>query len=386
MSKLAPASGGMGAKPCPSTIALFIPALDGGGGERITLLLAPELQAAGYDVDLVVGSTRGPLREEVPHEVPLVDLGCEHLRSALVPLVRYLRQRRPACILPTVEHASVLAIVAAGVARTGTSVVVRVANTLSRARTTNPRVPERLSGLLVRRLYRRAAALVACSEGMADDLAPLVGVPRAGIRVIPNSTVGPDLPLLAQEPVAHPWFAQGAPPVVLAVGRLAGQKNFGLLLDAFALLRRERDARLVVLGDGPERTALERRAGSLGITEDVDLPGFDANPYRYMARARVFALSSDWEGLPGVLIEALACGVGIVATDCPSGPGEILHGGRYGRLVPVGDVKRFAAALVEALDDPRPAAPEAWRPFTAAASAGAYSRLIDDVTGRAHAA
>jgi glycosyltransferase involved in cell wall biosynthesis len=345
------------------------------------VIRSPELQAAGYDVDLVVGSTRGPLRAEVPEGVPLVDLGCEHLRAALVPLVRYLGRRRPDCILPTIEHANVLAVVAAALARTGTRTVLRVANTLSRAGGSAPTPFERLTHVLVPRLYRHADALVACSSGMADDLAGVAGVPRAAIRVIPNSTVGPDLAVLAREPVTHPWLSPGAAPVVLAVGRLTEQKDHALLLEAFARVRRERDARLIVLGDGPERDALERRAHALGVVDDVDLAGFDPNPYRFMARARVFALSSAWEGLPGALIEALACGTGVVATDCPSGPREILEDGRYGRLVPAGDVEGFAAALAAALDDPRPAPPEAWRPYTAASSAAAYSRLIDTLTG-----
>jgi glycosyltransferase involved in cell wall biosynthesis len=359
-------------------VALFIPALDGGGGERITLLLAAELQAAGHDVDLVVGSSRGPLLAEVPAGVPLVDLGCEHLRAGLPPLVRYLRGRRPGWLLPTIEHASVLAIAAAAVARSDTKVMVRVANTLSHDQAEAPTVFERFTGVLVRRLYRRANVLVACSNGMADDLAVVAGVDRRTIHVVPNPAIGHDLQERAREPLSHPWFRPGAPPVILAVGRLTAQKNYALLLGAFALLRHEREARLIILGEGPEREALQQRAHALHVDDDVDLPGFDPNPYRYMARANVVALSSDWEGLPGVLIEALACGVSVVATDCPSGPREILRDGEYGRLVPVGDVDRFATALGDAIDDPRRAPAAAWEPFTVRNSAALYARLLQD--------
>ncbi|CAN5163663.1 glycosyltransferase [soil metagenome] len=372
-----------GSPPRARVVALFVPSLVGGGGERITLILARDLRALGYEVDVVVGTSEGPLRTEVPADVELVDLGQRRLRSALPPLVRYLRRRRPDCILPTIEHANVLAIMAVAVARTPTKVMPRVANTLSMSRRAASTRSARLTGHLVRRLYRHADVLVACSHGMADDLAGLTGVPRGEIRVIPNAAVGADLPALARQPVDHPWLSTGDGPVIVAVGRLSPQKNFRLLLDAFALVRRRLRARLVILGEGDEREALTRHARSLGVEDDVDLHGFDQNPYRYMARADVFALSSDWEGLPGVLIEALACGASVVATDCPSGPREILEGGRYGRLVPPGRPDRLASALEEAIGDDGRVPDEAWRPYTGPKVARRYATLIDaTVAGR----
>lgn len=372
-----------GGPPRARVVALFVPSLIGGGGERITLILARDLRALGYRVDLVVGTSEGPLRSEVPEGVELVDLGRRRLRSALYPLVRYLRRRRPDVILPTIEHANVLAIVAVAVARTPTRVVPRVANTLSMSRRAASTPAARLTGHLVRGLYRYADVLVACSHGMADDLAGLTGVPRSEIRVIPNAAVGADLPALARQPVDHPWLSDGDGPVIVAVGRLSPQKNFHLLLDAFALVRRRRDARLVILGEGDQREDLARHARSLGVADEVDLAGFDQNPYRYMARADVFALSSDWEGLPGVLIEALACGATVVATDCPSGPREILDGGRYGRLVPPGRPDRFAAALEEAIGDDGGVPDEAWQAYTGPSVARRYATLIEaTVAGR----
>ena len=356
-------------------VALFIPALDGGGGERITLQLAAELQAAGEHIELVVGSTRGPLLPEVPSSVTVVDLGCERLRSALPPLVRYLRRQRPVAILPTIEHASVLCLVAVRLARTDTKVIVRVANTLSELRPADGLSFRRLNQLLVRRLYPRADTLVACSNGMADDVASLTGTDRSRIKVIPNATVGPGLEALREVPVDHPWFG-GDRPVVLGVGKLRQQKDFALLIDAFASVRRRRPARLVILGEGPERRALTAQVARLGLQDDVDLPGFEANPYRYMAGADVFVLSSAWEGLPGVLIEAMACGTSVVATDCPSGPREILEGGAHGWLVPTGQADALADAILDALEHPRPPSASAWAPFTAAASAERYLELV----------
>jgi glycosyltransferase involved in cell wall biosynthesis len=165
-----------------------------------------------------------------------------------------------------------------------------------------------------------------------------------------------DLDTLAGTPLGHPWFLPGQPPVVLAAGRLTRQKDFRTLLRAFARLVSGRDLRLVILGEGPDRGALTTEINALGLNDRVALPGFDDNPFRWMARARLFVLSSAWEGLPGVLIQALACGTPVVSTDCPSGPREVLDDGRFGPLVPVGDVAALAAAMERTLDDPMPAA------------------------------
>ncbi|HYP53040.1 MAG TPA: glycosyltransferase, partial [Pyrinomonadaceae bacterium] len=144
--------------------------------------------------------------------------------------------------------------------------------------------------------------------------------------------------------------------VLLAVGRLTEQTDFPMLLRAFRMLRdRRSDARLMIAGEGEGRARLEALIGELNLTDDVALPGFVTNPYALMSRAAAFVLSSRWEGLPTVLIEALACGCPVVATDCPSGPREILNGGDYGALVPVGD----AAALCDAMSRVLEARPRA---------------------------
>jgi glycosyltransferase involved in cell wall biosynthesis len=172
-----------------------------------------------------------------------------------------------------------------------------------------------------------------------------------------------------------------AAPVVLAAGRLERQKDFPTLLRAFALLRAERPVRLVVLGEGAWRERLAALAATLGVAADVDLPGFQPNPYPFLARTRVFALSSRWEGSPNVLTEAMALGTPVVATDCPSGPREILADGRYGPLVPMGDAPALAAALARALDEPLPSAvlKGAVRDYSAIESARRYLALLDRI-------
>jgi glycosyltransferase involved in cell wall biosynthesis len=201
-------------------------------------------------------------------------------------------------------------------------------------------------------VYPWADAVIAVSDGVAEQVASLTGMPRERITTIYNPVVTPELLWRSREPVDHPWLAPGQPPVVLGVGKLKIQKGFRTLIRAFARVRAARPARLVILGEGARRRTLEALVDELGLREDVALPGYVENPWAWMSRASVFALSSRWEGLPGALIEAMACGCPVVSTDCPSGPAEILEGGVYGPLVPVGDAGALARAILELLDAP----------------------------------
>jgi glycosyltransferase involved in cell wall biosynthesis len=201
-------------------------------------------------------------------------------------------------------------------------------------------------------LYRKADVVAAVSSDVRDDLASNTGIPREQIVVLHNPVVASDIQDLAVAPIDHPWLVGSGPPVVLGVGRFSAQKNFQLLIDAFAALRKNRRARLIILGDGELRKELEARIQYLGLTEDVDLPGFDPNPFRFMRRASVYVLCSAWEGLPTALIEALACGTPVVATDCPGGVREILRDGAFGRISPVGDPTSLASCIAATLDSP----------------------------------
>jgi glycosyltransferase involved in cell wall biosynthesis len=205
---------------------------------------------------------------------------------------------------------------------------------------------------MMRRLYPKADRIVAVSQGVADDLISLLNLPHEKVTVIYNPIFTPELFEQAKQPANHPWFEQNRLPVILAVGRLTRQKDYPILFRAFSLVRQVRPAKLLILGEGEERANLERLAIELGIQNDVSMPGFVDNPFAFMAKASVFVLSSAWEGFGNVLVEALACGCPVVATDCRSGPREILDNGRYGRLVPVGDHEALAKAILETLDNP----------------------------------
>jgi glycosyltransferase involved in cell wall biosynthesis len=160
----------------------------------------------------------------------------------------------------------------------------------------------------------------------------------------------------AEEPLTHPWFSSNQPPVILAVGRLVKQKDFDTLIRAFGLVRKERPARLMVLGEGREREKLLALIKNLGLEQDVTLHGFVENPFKYIKHAAVFVLSSLWEGFGNVIVEAMALGTPVVATECPSGPSEILEEGKWGRLVPPGDVDALAQSIIDTLDDSNPPA------------------------------
>jgi len=210
---------------------------------------------------------------------------------------------------------------------------------------------------MVRRFYPWADALVAVSQGVAEDLANITRLPITDIRVIYNPVVMPDFHEKAKEPVDHPWFAQGQPPVLLGAGRLVKQKDFPTLIRAFALVRQRRPARLIILGEEDKRDPsikpqIEALVRELGLAGEVALPGFVDNPYAYMAKAAVFVLSSIYEGFGNVVAEAMAAGTAVVSTNCESGPMEILEGGKYGRLVPVGDVEALADAILATLYKP----------------------------------
>ncbi len=321
------------------------------------LNLAAGVLAEGIGVDLVCADARGPYLHQVPSGCRLEDLRAHRVLFALPGLAAWLRRRKPSVLLAAMDHANLIAIWARLLAggRPPVRLAVSVRSQLSVAAAHEPSWRGRTLPWLARRFYPWADDIIAVSEGVADDLADCLGIGRARITVIPNPVVSDDLDALASAPVEHPWLAPGQPPVLLAAGRLTRQKDFPTLLRAFARLVLRRDLRLMILGDGPDRAALAAEIEALGLGARVALLGFQANPFRYMARARLFVLSSAWEGLPGVLIQAMACGSPVVSTDCPSGPREVLEDGRFGPLVPVGDPAALAAAIAQTLDEPLPA-------------------------------
>lgn len=338
----------------PTRIAFLTHEFTMGGIERVHLNLAAAFLRKGLEVDIVMLKKRGEFLSQIPAAVRVVELpSAGSWRRLRDNISDYLLHRRPTVLVASTEHLCVFALWARAGINSDSRIVVNVQTQSAPEQARRERWKHRwFIPLFMRRYYRQAHAIIAVSEGVAEETARIAWLPRERVQVIYNPSVTDELFDRARQPPAHPWLTDDGPPVVLAAGRLVDQKDFPTLLRAFAVLRRRRDARLLILGEGPRRAALEALVRQLGIADEVAMPGFVDNPYACMARARLFVLSSAWEGLPLVLGEALACGCPVVSTDCPSGPREVLDRGSYGRLVPVGDGDALAGAMLEALDAP----------------------------------
>jgi len=323
-----------------------------GGIGKMRVRLANEFARCGVAVDLVLARADSPYLSLVGPGVDVQSIGTSHALLSLPGLVRYLRGRRPDVVLTQRIRVNVAVLRARRLAGVRVPIWTTI-NTNESAQLASLRPEKARKHLaLLRHYYPRNDGLIAISDGVADDAARLIQVPRERFVTIYNPTVSPDLVDRSLEPLGHPWFRPGQPPVILGVGRLEPQKDFATLVDAFARVRAAHHCRLVILGEGEMRSALESQIQRLGIGMDVQLPGFVDNPYAWMARSAVFAFSSRWEGFGNALVEAMACGTPVVSTDCPDGPREILADGRYGRLVPVGDAEALADAIAATLVAP----------------------------------
>jgi glycosyltransferase involved in cell wall biosynthesis len=331
-------------------LAILISYSGDGGVERMTNILIAGFLARGLRVDVLILRREGGHFGGLPEGARIVDLGVTHAYASVRPVARYLRRERPSVLLGVKDRAGRAAIRARQRAGVDTRVFVRIGNTLSQSLKGRGWLRRALRMRPIRALYPRADGIIAISRGVAEDVVATSGVDPERVHVASNPVLTPEIAQQAREQPEHRWCRERDVPLVIGVGRLTRQKDFPTLLRALCILREQRAARLLILGEGEERAALTRLIRELGIEGAVDLPGFAANPYAIMAHADVFALSSAWEGFGNVLVEAMAVGLPVVSTDCRSGPREILDDGAFGSLVPVGDARALARALAEALD------------------------------------
>jgi len=342
-------------------MCLFISDLGGGGAQRMLVNLANQFAQKGQEVHLVVFQGIGDYWDILSPEIKIFILN-KHGLGILLPFTKYLWKERPCSILSFMLTPNIIAIIANVLSLWQARLVISERITYSKVELNSLEwltgkslfAKNSLKKIFAKLFYPLADEIIAVSKAVAEDLEEYGGYRKGRVKYIYNPTITPELFVLAKEEPQHRWLNEDVP-VILAVGRLNPQKNYSLLIEAFAELRKSLKAKLIILGDvfmpeeKEEKIKLVKLIDELGIKEDVDLAGFQKNPYAFMSRTDLFVLSSDFEGLPNVLIEALACAAPVGATDCASGPREILAGGKYGILVPVGDKDKLAAAMKSAL-------------------------------------
>lgn len=363
-------------------VALLFATSGHSGVDRVVNNLLVEFADYPLEFDLLTIRGHGPYPDTLPDNVRHVPLPAAHRNTVLPALAAYLLRHRPRALYTASHRLNRTALLARALVRPHMPVAIRMGMSLSATLAELPPRRARALERSMRRWYPRAEATIAPSAGVAEDLATLARVPRERLHVIPNPVVTRSLQARAAESPDTAWLEDDRAqeiPVILGTGSLEPRKDFATLLRAFARLRRQRPARLIILGEGRERASLQALAEELGIAEDLQMPGFEANPYAWMARANVFALTSRREGSGAVLVEALACGTPAVTTDCPTGPADILGHGAYGPVVAMGDDAALADELQNLLDHPPPPDElrQAVETFDAARSARAYLAALE---------
>lgn len=335
-------------------IALFLQDLDGGGAERAIVSLAGDIRKKGYEIDLVIGDANSDYRSEVPSEINVVDFATRSRWRILFNLMAYLRHRNPATVMAALDPPNIMLVIAARLVRFKGNTIVSQRAVLDASLSELKPIHRMILKLLQRICFPLADAVISNSHAAAKEVIKRLHVPKERVVTIQNSLNVELIRQLASESTdSHP-FLEVQVPLIISVGSLSGRKDYGTLIRAFKIVKSKRQVNLLIIGEGIERPKLESIISDLNIRDNVSLIGFDANPYKWMDKASVFVSSSKGEGFPNVIAEALSLGLPIVATDCPGDTAELLGHGRWGRLVPVGDPKSMAAAIMAALDDPCP--------------------------------
>ena len=336
-------------KKAPKNISILITSLEGGGAERVLTNLANEFASRNYQVEFALFKKKGVFINQVSKKVSIVPLELNIKFGKLISFFKYLRNKKPDIVISSLEVNNLIAIISKLLSFSKSKLIIRVENPLSVPNRSKPK--KFIERLLLSILYRFADEIIAVSNGVADDLAKFAFINRKRISVIYNPIINADLLNKKTEANQDTRFSSDPSPLILGIGRLTQSKNFSNLIQAFAIIIKQRPARLIILGEGEQRRDLEKLIKQLNLEEFAKLPGFVDNPYAYLMNADVFALSSNWEGLPTVLIEALACGTKVVSTDCNYGPREILKNGEYGIIVPVNDPQLLAEAVLKTLEE-----------------------------------
>ncbi len=347
-------------------IAFFISSLRAGGGEKMMVDLANAFAGDGVNIDLVVMKSEGALGTQIDSGVNLVDLKVGRILGAIPKLVEYIKREKPLSIMALDEYSHLILLFAVRKSGETVRVVLRIGNMFEELFKRYTRFRDKfIIPFLIKRYYKRADMVVAVSEGVADSIQKITRIDRKKIMVIYNPKDLHKIRELGFEPTGHAWFDKKTLPVLLGVGRLREQKNFAFLLEVFAEVIKTTPSRLVILGVGREEMRLCGLVRGLGLQDSVSFPGYFANPYVFMSKADMFVSVSLWEGMPNSLIEAMISGLPIIASDCDSGPREVLapdtahnfrlkEGVEYakdGILCALNDKEAFKTGIIKLLND-----------------------------------
>ncbi len=359
-------------------IAIFASTSGHSGVDRAMQNLIPELCARGFLVDQLKVRRHGPNLEFSHPNYRIIDLGTSHTYTAVFAIARYLKQYTPCVMLSDKDRVNRTALAARWLSGTKTNLVFSSGTTISIDLSHRGAVERGIQRWSMRNLYPKAQRVIVTCKGVADDMSDYTGLARDKIYVVESPVIPDSLLTTSPAAPAHPWLQEKTTAVILGVGELSDRKDFTTLIRAFAQLQCEPAPRLIILGKGKRKDALLALCDELGVSERVDFPGHVPDPYAFMAHANVFAFTSRWEGLGFVLIEALAMGCPVVSTDTPSGPSEILQDGKYGPLVPVGDVDALTKELQKVIVNPPEKSwlQQAAQPYTVSAAADAYLRAL----------
>ena len=347
-------------------IAIFLSSFRAGGGERNLVNLANGFADLGFKVDMPVIKPVGQYKEQVKEGINIIDLNVGRIIFSIPKIISYLKKNKPDILIATDEFTHIISLVSKKIARVETKVVFRMGNMFSILFSQYKGFKQGfLIPFITKRIYKYSDIFIANSFGVADDISKVFKIPKDKIKVIHNPKSVEEIKRMGKEKTGHIWLDNKDLPVILFVGRLRVQKDIPTLMKAFKEVRKNVPSRILFVGIGREQKKMEELAKELGVREDVDFFGFSENSYSFMTKADVFVTTSIWEGFSNSLQEAMVCGVPVVATDCSSGPREMIapdtdllyrmdegiEYGKYGILVPMGGVKETSEAVQKLLSD-----------------------------------